>query len=204
MNKTLAILGAGELGKQIANFAINDNHYSNVFFYDDFNTGKEIRGNSSKLLEDFNNKQFDEVIIGIGYHNLKAREEKYQVLKNTVKFGKIIHSTCWVDNSAYIEEGSVVYPKCTIDKKVIIRHNTILNLNCTIAHDTIIGSSCFLAPAVAVAGFCNIGDECFLGINTLIKDNINIVSETITGAGTVVVKPINQKGTYLGNPNRQQ
>ena len=35
MNKILAILGAGELGRQIANFALNDNHYNKVIFYDD-------------------------------------------------------------------------------------------------------------------------------------------------------------------------
>ena len=40
MNNILAILGAGELGQQIANFALNDNHYDNYLidlkvFYDE-------------------------------------------------------------------------------------------------------------------------------------------------------------------------
>ena len=33
MNKTLGILGAGELGKQLANFALNDKHYEHVVFF---------------------------------------------------------------------------------------------------------------------------------------------------------------------------
>lgn len=200
MNKVLAILGAGELGKQIANFALKDNHYSKVFFYDDFNVGEEINGNTSDLVNDFNNNLFEELIIGIGYNHLKAREEKYISLKNKIKFGKIIHSTSWVDESATIEEGCVIYPKCVIDKNVIIKHNTILNLNCTIAHDTILGSSCFLAPSVSIAGFCSIENECFIGINTSIRDCIGIVGQTTLGAGTVVVKNIIKKGLYLGNP----
>ena len=200
MNKVLAILGAGELGKQIANFALNDNHYSKVYFYDDFNINEEIKGNTDRLISDFNNNLFDELIIGIGYNYLKAREEKFMLLKNKIKFGKIIHSTCWIDPTANIEEGCVIYPKCVIDKNVTIKHNTILNLNCTIAHDTIISSSCFLAPSVSIAGFCSIEKECFLGINATIKDNINIVRETIIGAGSVVVKNISIKGIYVGNP----
>lgn len=200
MNKVLAILGAGELGKQIANFAIKDNHYSKVRFYDDFNVSEEIKGNTNDLITDFERKLFDELIIGIGYNHLKAREEKFKFLNNKIKFGQIIHSTSWVDESATIEDGCVIYPKCVIDKNVHIKHNTILNLNCTIAHDTTIGTSCFLAPSVSIAGFCCIEKECFLGINAIIKDNINIVNETIIGAGTVVVKNVIKKGLYVGNP----
>lgn len=200
MNKVLAILGAGELGKQIANFALEDNHYSKVIFYDDFNVGEGINGNTSDLVYDFNNNLFDELIIGIGYNHLKVREEKYISLKDKIKFGKIIHSTSWVDQSAAIGEGCVIYPKCVIDKNVIIKHNTILNLNCTIAHDTILGSSCFLAPSVSIAGFCSVENECFIGINVSIKDCISIAGQTTIGAGTVVVKNIIKKGLYVGNP----
>ena len=204
MNKILAILGAGELGKQIANFALNDNHYSKVFFYDDIFESEEIKGNTNDLISDFNKNLFDDVIIGIGYNYLKVREEKYSFLKNKLKFGKIIHSTSWVDKSAIICEGCVIYPKCVIDKNVIIRHNTILNLNCTIAHDSVVGSSCFLSPSVSLAGFCIIENECFLGINATVKDNIKIVKETTLGAGTVVVKNIVEKGIYMGNPNKKK
>ena len=200
MNKILAILGAGELGQQIANFAINDNHYSDVYFYDDLNDGKQIKGYTIQLIFDFENNLFDEMIIGIGYNHLKAREEKFNFLQKKIKFGRIIHSTSWVDKSATIEEGCIVYPKCVIDKNVIIKHNSILNLNCTISHDSTIASSCFLAPSVSIAGFCTIGSECFLGIGTTIIDNINIVDQTAIGAGTVVVKNIIKKGIYVGNP----
>lgn len=200
MNRVLAILGAGELGKQIANFALNDNHYTKVCFYDDINIGEEIKGNTNDLIADYNNNLFDELIIGIGYNHLKTREVKFDFLKNKIKFGRIIHSTSWVDESANIEEGCVIYPKCVIDKNVHIKHNTIVNLNCTIAHDTVIGKSCFLAPSVSIAGFCSLESKCFIGINATIKDNINIVSETSIGAGAVVVKNSSKKGLHVGNP----
>ena len=119
--------------------------------------------------------KFNEMLNGIGYNHLKVRTEKYLTIKDKVKFGKIIHSTCWVDESASIGDGCVMYPKCVVYKNVMIKDNSIINLNCTIAHDTLIGLSCFLAPTVSIAGFCSIGDECFIGIGTVIKDKISIV-----------------------------
>lgn len=200
MSKRLAILGAGELGKQIANFALNDNHYTEVYFYDDFFSNDEIVGNSDKMVEDYSKNLFDELIIGIGYNHLVAREEKFKAFKNSIPFGKIVHSSCWTDPSAVIEEGCVLYPRSVVDKNVKISYNTIINLNCTIAHDTTIGSSCFLAPAVAIAGFCTIKAACFIGINTTIKDNLIIDDNVVIGAGSLVIRSILKKGTYFGNP----
>jgi sugar O-acyltransferase (sialic acid O-acetyltransferase NeuD family) len=203
MSKILAILGAGELGIQIANFALKDKHYDTVYFYDDLNISENIKGNTEDLISHFDLKLIDEVLIGIGYNHLDNREKKFNYLKGKVKFGKIIHTTSWVDESAVIRDGSVIYPRCIIDKNVIIKENTILNLNCTIAHDTIIGSSCFLGPSVSIAGFCSIENQCFLGINSTVKDNIKIIQNTIIGAGTLVVKNIIEKGIYIGNPNKK-
>ena len=90
MNKILAILGAGELGKQIANFALNDNHYSKVFFYDDIFESEEIKGNTNDLISDFNKNLFDDVIIGIGYNYLKVREEKYSFLAAVSRLSEIL------------------------------------------------------------------------------------------------------------------
>lgn len=203
MSKILAILGAGELGKQIANFAITDKHYKEVLFYDDSNTDSHVKGTSESLLKDFNDKKFDELIIGIGYNHLEARKKRYEYFRDKIPFGKIVHSSSWVDVSAKISEGCIIYPKCTIDKNVQINANTILNLNCTIAHDTSIGAHSFLAPTVSVAGFCTIGNGNFIGIGTIIKDTVTLSDFVQTGAGTVVIKEIKETGIYVGNPARK-
>lgn len=202
MSKILAILGAGELGRQIANFALNDLHYSKVVFYDDYSIEIDVQGKSDALLKDYSENKFNELIIGIGYHHLQARKEKYETFKNKIPLGKIIHSSSWVDNSATIGEGCIIYPKCTIDKNVTIDDNTILNLNCTIAHDTKIGGHSFFAPSVTIAGFCVIGEQSFLGVGTVITDSVKISSNIITGAGTVIVKNINEPGLYAGVPSK--
>ena len=81
--KTLGIIGAGDLGKQIAYYAINDHHYDNVVFFDDYyeNTPNDKIKLLGKLLDiekAFNNNLFDELIIGIGYNHLEFKNKIYK------------------------------------------------------------------------------------------------------------------------------
>lgn len=203
--KTLAILGAGELGQQLAYFALSGNHYNKVVFFDDYAKDKTVNGFSvlgkiNALKKSFIEKKFDEVIIGIGYKYLNIRKELYDLYSKEIPFGKIIHSSAWVDPLSIIENGTVVYPGCVIDAKAVVKANTIINIACTISHNSEIGEHCFLSPRVAIAGFVKINECCFIGINATIIDNINIVEYTQLGGGTVVVKSIEKSGLYVGNP----
>lgn len=205
--KTLAIIGSGDLGQQIAHYALSDHQYSNVVFFDDFSTEKQknaipIIGKTADVEKAFQLKQFDELLIGIGYKHLAEKKRIFEELKDKIPFGKLVHSTALVDPTAIIEEGSVIYPGCIIDAKAVIKENSVLNIGCTIAHDTIIGAHCFLSPRVAVAGFTIIQEQCVLGINSTIIDNINIISKTQIGAGSLVIKSIDKEGLYFGNPVR--
>lgn len=205
--KILAIIGSGDLGQQIAHYALSDNHYDKVVFFDDFTendqvNGFQILGNSNDVEKEFSNKSFDELIIGIGYKYLTIRKSLFERFEKSIPFGKIIHSSSWLDNTVKVGQGSVIYPRCSIDANVTIENNTILNIGCVVAHDTIIGKHCFLSPSVVLAGFIKIEEMCILGINATIIDNISIVHKTQIGGGTVVIKDIKNSGLYVGNPSR--
>lgn len=201
----LGIVGAGKLGEQIAHYALTDNHYSKVVFIDDFSLEKEINGikiigRTDQIEYLFDKKLFDELIIGIGYKFLNKRKEIYTQLKDKIPFGKIMHSTSWIDGTAIIKRGSVIYPNCSIDLNSVVEENTVINNSCSISHDSIIGKHSFLSPSVSIAGFVKIEECCNIGINTTIIDNIQITSNTQTGGGTVVIKNIVESGLYVGNP----
>ncbi|ESU25966.1 neuD protein [Flavobacterium limnosediminis JC2902] len=189
----------------MAHYALSDKHYGKVFFFDDFTTQTEVNGcrvlgKTSDVISSFEDKQFDELLIGIGYKHLQVRKDLFETFSTAIPFGTIIHSSSWVDDTVVIEKGCVVYPGCIIDAKTVIRANTVLNIACSIAHDTEIGSHCFLSPRVAIAGFVNIDECCVLGINTTIIDNVKIVAHTQLGGATVVIKSINKSGLFVGNP----
>jgi sugar O-acyltransferase (sialic acid O-acetyltransferase NeuD family) len=205
--KTLAIIGAGHLGQQIAYYALQQNVFSEIIFFDDFCENNQVNGHRlsggvDSVQKAYLNKEFDELIIGIGYKHLQLRSSLFNRFKNDIPFATIIHSSCWIDPSATIGKGTVIYPGCVVDLNAVIAENCIINASCTIAHDTHVGQHCFLSPRVALAGFIVIGEKCILGINSTVIDNLKIVEGTQIGGGTVVIKSIDVPGLYVGNPQR--
>jgi sugar O-acyltransferase (sialic acid O-acetyltransferase NeuD family) len=208
MKKILGIIGSGDLGKQIAHFAISDNHYEDVVFFDDFNkssvvNGFPILGDLSVIQQEFENNSFNEIIIAIGYKHLKQKKLIYQSLNGKIPFGRIIHSTSYIDETSIIEDGCVIYPNCAIDAGVKVGKNTIINIGCTIAHDTKVHGHCFFSPRVAIAGFVEIGDCCFIGINSTVIDNLNIYPNIKIGGGSLVINNLTNDGLYVGSPVRR-
>lgn len=205
MSNILAIIGAGHLGQQIAHYAISDKKYKEVVFFDDFIIEKEVSnhkviGKISQVEEAFNNKIFDSLLIGIGYKHLSLRKELFERFSGKIKFGKLIHSSCWIDSTVEIKEGVVVYPNCSIEAYSKIDYNSILNISCSISHNTYIGKHCFLSPRTAIAGYVSIDEECIIGINSTIIDNIKLSAKIQIGGGTVVIKNLHTAGLYVGNP----
>lgn len=203
--KTLGIVGSGVLGQQIAHYAIDDRHYSNVVFFDDLTNEEEVNnykviGKVSDIEKQYKKGLFNELIIGIGYNHLNKRKEIFASLKDIIPFATIIHSTCWIDSTAEIMKGCVLYPNSTFDFRAKVKENTVITNDCTIAHNTIIGAHSYYAARAMIAGFVEIGEKCFIGLNSIIIDHVNIVSETQLGAGTLVLKSIQKKGLYFGNP----
>ena len=207
MNKILAIIGAGDLGQQIAYHAISDNHFNAIVFFDDFTkehliNGCQVLGRVDDVLDSFNKELFTHLIIGIGYKHMQERSNLFEMFNNEIPFVNIIHSSCSIDASVKLGAGIVMYPGSILDANVVIGDNVLINIGCVIAHDTKIESNCFLSPSVNLAGFVNIGKKSILGINCTVIDNIDIASNTQIGGGSVVVKNINKKGLYVGNPIR--
>jgi len=207
MTKILGIIGAGHLGQQIAYYAISDNHFDKVVFFDDYTdckfvNGFNVLGKIKDVINCFNENLFTELIIGIGYKHMERRKFFFNQFRDCIRFASIIHSSCYVDSSVKYGVGIVVYPGSVIDARVTLKNNILINVGCTIAHDTTINSHCFLSPRVALAGLIEVGEQSILGINCTIIDNISIAAETQIGGGSVVIKSISEKGLYVGNPVR--
>lgn len=205
--KTLAIIGAGHLGQQIANYAISDNHYQNIVFFDDYCDASEINGfkvigNINLLTESFQSKIFDEFLIGIGYNHMSFRKKIFNSYKKTIPIGEIIHSSCFIDETVKMKKGNVIYPNCTIEFNSNLGENILINIGCTIAHDSKINSHSLLSPRIVLSGFVSVGEMVNLGTNTTVINNIIINDKIQTGGGTVVIENLQKSGLYVGNPAR--
>lgn len=204
--KRLAIIGAGDLGRQIAYHAVADKHFHLIGFFDDFQKrgelidGYPVLGGLDDIEIIYRGGHFDVLLVGIGYKHFLLRENVFDRFSPFIPFGSLIHSSAYVDRSCHIGDGTIIYPGCTLDMNVVIGNNTLINAGCIIAHDSRVGNHAFLSPGVNVAGFVSIGDSTKLGIGTIVIDNVSVGVAIQTGAGAVVVESLVAKGLYIGVP----
>jgi sugar O-acyltransferase (sialic acid O-acetyltransferase NeuD family) len=204
--KRLAIIGSGDLGKQIAHLAQETKTYEVAGFFDDFKPagtderGALVLGNIDDVLKIYERRIFDFLFVAVGYQHRTFRKACFERFSPQIPFGKIIHPSCNVDSSASIGDGTVLYSGCTLDQHVQVGSNCILYNGCIVAHDSIIQGHSILSPGVKIAGFCRVGENNHLGIGTVISDNITLIDDVRTGAGSVIVKPIQVSGLYVGIP----
>lgn len=206
MKKRIAFIGSGDMAFNIKNYIDTSTESVSVGIYDDFKTKGEvlnklpILGSTDDVLNDYNNGNFDFLIISIGYTKMEVRQMYFEKFFGIVPLYTFIHESCIVHPSAKIGEGAVLFPGCIVDQNVMIYENVFVHLACTISHDSVIKKHCYLSPSVTLAGFVEIGEKCNIGVGTVISDNVTICESIRTGAGTIVVKNLNETGTYVGVP----
>lgn len=206
--KRLGIVGAGDLGIQLAHLARKTSHYEPVAFFDDRCTagrviaGIPVHGGLATLDDGSTLPPFDELVIAIGYRHLEFRQKLFERLRARFRLATLIDPTALVDRTCIIGEGAVVYAGCVLDMNAEIGCNALLNVGCVVAHDSKVGAGCFLSPAVKIAGFVQLEPSVTLGIGTTVIDNVRIASGVRTGAGAVVINDLQVPGLYVGVPAR--
>lgn len=183
----IAIIGAGDMGQQIAHMgAVNG--YSIAGFFDDYhNTGcvvaeLPVLGSTDDIIT--KKDKFDGIVIGIGYKHFNVRKKLYEwLVAENIHMQTIIDKRAIVDETAEVGDGSIVMSNVILDKGVRIGANVFVNIGSTIAHDSFIGNHSFVAPRAAVAGFTRIGECNFLGINSTVIDNIATADNVFIGGG---------------------
>lgn len=206
--KRLGIVGAGDLGLQLAHLARKTGTHDPVVFFDDScKTGSVIAGipvhGSLAVLEETSFvPPFDELVIAIGYRHLAFRQQLFERLRARFRFATLVDPHAMLDPTCIIGEGAVIYAGCVLDMNAEIGCNALLNVGCVIAHDSKVGAGCFLSPAVNLAGFVQLEPSVTLGIGTTVIDNVGIASGVRTGAGAVVIDDLQVPGLYVGVPAR--
>ena len=204
----LGIIGAGDLGVQLAHLARKTGRHEPVAFYDDTRTpgtivaGIPVAGGIDTIESTNEPTPFDMLIIAIGYRHLAFRQQTFERLRGRFRFATLVDPSAIVDSTCVIGEGAVIYPGCVLDMNATVGDNALLNVGCVIAHDSSIGAGCFLSPAVKLAGFVRIAPSVALGIGTTVIDNVSIATGVRTGAGAVVTDNLDDPGLYVGVPAR--
>jgi sugar O-acyltransferase (sialic acid O-acetyltransferase NeuD family) len=205
----IAIIGAGDLGIQLAHFCKVSNAGHVVGFFDDTlprNTlvsQLPVLGSMDHILENHEDGGFDQVLVAIGYRHMHFREAIFNRLRHKIPFARAIHPNAYIDSSVELGEGCVVMAGCILEMKTALAENVLLYNGCNLSHHCGIGAHSMLAPGVTLAGFTSIGERNVLGIGSVFSDKLTTCPDCRTGAGATVVSHIEQPGLYVGIPAKK-
>lgn len=199
----VSIVGFGDLGKQFLNFLKQDKSFTDFIFFDDSskNSNKEnIFAFFDYLLDCHRDNSF---FIALGYKHLSLKHHiliKLSELNRSIP--SFIHSSCFVSDSALVNNGAFLYPLCNIDKNVSIGLGSLINNSVIVSHDSVIGNCCYLSPGVVISGNVKVGDYSFIGSGSIISNNVLIGKNVNIGVGSVITKNIPDNTFVIGNPMR--
>jgi sugar O-acyltransferase (sialic acid O-acetyltransferase NeuD family) len=205
----VAVLGAGSLGQQIAQYLIQNETGTLMGFFDDtqpvgtVTAHGPVLGPVASIAAAFAERQFGALLMGIGYGHMAARQRLFEELSGQgIPFATWVHPAAVLDSSVRLGPGCIVLAGCVLDLNVIVGANVFLYPGCIVAHDTQLASHSFLAPGVRLAGHVRVAERCFLGIGTTVIDYLTVGPDVRTGGGAVVTRDLLVPGTYAGVPAR--
>jgi sugar O-acyltransferase (sialic acid O-acetyltransferase NeuD family) len=132
-------------------------------------------------------KQADQpLIIAIG--NNQTRKKISQQITHT--FGKAVHTSSSVSETASIGEGTVIFHQVIVQAATTIGKHVILNTRSIVEHDCQVADFVHIAPNVTVCGGVKIGEGTLIGASATILPNLSIGKWAVIGAGITITKDV--------------
>ena len=205
MSQSIAIVGAGGLGREVLSLLRALPAWTCVGFFDDGRErqslvdGLPVLGPVSALRpgEDL------WVVVAIGSPSVK--KSVLQRLPLGIQFATLVHPRALLQDpdSIVLEPGVIIGAGSVLTTGITVQQHTLINLNCTIGHDVHIGQGCSLMPGVHVAGDVRLHQHVLVGSGANILNGLSIGSNACVGAGAVVTRPVAAGVTVAGVPARE-
>lgn len=185
------IVGAGALGREVAQWIRLDNRSEPIVFLDDFNTGADIIG----TVESYERQPGDAVLIAVG--DPAGRK----TIGDRIAAATYVSSTA-TRGQCTLGEGTLLLPRCLVSAEAALGECCIVNTFASIGHDVELGAYCTLSSHVDLCGRVKVGARVFFGSGARVVPGVRIGDDSYVGAGTVVLKDLPAGSRVFGNPAR--
>jgi Acetyltransferase (isoleucine patch superfamily) len=154
---------------------------------------------------DFDPATLNDCYLQFGTHNSHVKYAVYsyfltQFNVDKEKYTRIIHSSSYVAQSAFIGSGCLVEPMSVISSMAKIGTAVTIKRSASIGHHSILNDFVNINPGAVLSGFVTIGEGTEIGTGVSISNNVTIGKRCLIGAGSVVTRDIPDGVIAYGNP----
>jgi len=204
--RTLAIYGAGGLGREFKTWMTRLEDFRFIGFFDDrvpkgtVVSGAPVLGGYEAIADYLG--QGLHLVVAIGDPRSKQDLCQRLVAYPGLVYPVMIHPRAVLDDvsTIHLGEGAVVTAGCVLTTNIHVDAHVLVNLNCTIGHDTRVGRYASLMPGVQVSGTVMIGEGVMVGSGSVLLNRADIGVRSRIGAGSVVLRAIPADCTAVGVP----
>lgn len=204
MVTSIAIYGAGGLGREILTLIRTHSEWNVIGFFDDgvkkgsIVDGVEVLGGRADIL------QYDTLQLVVAVADPVSKRKIVESLESFsgVQFPTVIHPSAILQDTNRIEigKGTVITAGCILTTGIVIGNHVLLNLNCTVGHDVVIEEFSSIMPGVNLAGKVHIGKSVLVGSGAQIINQSKIGELAKVGSGAVVTRNVDAHSTVVGVP----
>ncbi len=206
--KDLIIIGAGNLGREVAQMVRDINmdgrEWNFLGFIDETPQKQGAIINKDPVLGGFEwlEKQHSSGICAVcAIGNPKGKYTVVQKAKEyDLCFTNLIHPNVAINEFIEMGTGNIICWNTFISVNTRIGSFVTINPGCGIGHDTAIGDYTTLYWDVTLSGNVSIGEGCEIGSKAAVIPKRSVGGWSILGAGAVVIRDIPERCTAVGMP----
>lgn len=153
--QNLIIIGAGGLGREVYDLAIDTGAYTVRGFVDANPSAAPEVAPVLGTPENYEIQPGDVFICAIGKPDVRCRVVR-SLRERGANFTTLIHPTAIISPTAIVKEGCIIKPYVTIGSKAHIGAHTVLQPHCTVEHDVQVACFCLIGANSTLQGECQI------------------------------------------------
>ena len=200
--KDIIIMGAGDLGKDVAWLIerINDNKPEwNLLGFTEKGEMEEFQGYPVLGTDDVI-ADYEDVYVVCALANTEIRERIIDTLPTNAHVATLIDPNAIIHRTAEIGEGSMIFANTIVGVGAKVGKQCVVLYNAAVNHDVVVGDYTTVYPNATISGKCTIGKYCEIGTGASIIQHVSICDNAKIGVGAAVFTNIKNPGTTVGNP----
>ncbi len=200
--KDILIMGAGDLGKDVAWLIERINEKEKTWNLLGFTEKSEIESFQGYpiLGDDSVIENYEDVYVVCALANTAIRERIIDSLPKNAHIATLIDPQAIIHRTAQIGVGSLVFAGAMVGIEASVGKCCTVLYNAAVNHDVKVGDYTTIYPNATISGRCQIGKYCEIGTGASIIQHVHICDNAKIGVGAAVFTNIKNPGTTVGNP----